>query len=396
MYRDLGYLDEALDSTLKSLELKPDNPTAHMNLGWIYKDVGNLDKALASTLRSLELKPNNPDAHMNLGGIYQDLGKLDQALASTLRSLELEPNNPTAHMNLGGIYKELGNLDKALASTFKSLELKPEQSIASCKLGSIKMALGQTKEARRYLLNSIKQNDQEYEAYFVLSTILETTEEAEKLINMITSAKASALPPQARAFAEFALSNCFHKSKNYISASKHLQFANKYKAMIRPSNADILLQEIALSISHFESPKTMNTNSKSGNGRIFIVGMPRSGSTLLETILSMHPEINDLGERRSLGKAIVKAKRQESFNDNQPNINELYSQAEPINTAQYKYTTDKQLYNFIHIDDIAIHMPAAKIIHCRRNPLDNILSMHRSNLMAEIITQQAWKIQQGC
>ena len=55
---------------------------------------------------------------------------------------------------------------------------------------------------------------------------------------------------------------------------------------------------------------------------------------------------------------------------------------EPINGTQYKYTTDKQLYNFIHINWIATHMPAAKIIHCCRNPMDNILSMYRSNLMA--------------
>ena len=69
----------------------------------MYKDLGKLDQALASTLKSLELKPDNPTALMNLGGIYQDLGKLDQALAPTLKSLELKPDNPDAHMNLGGI-----------------------------------------------------------------------------------------------------------------------------------------------------------------------------------------------------------------------------------------------------------------------------------------------------
>ena len=67
--------------------------------------------------KSLELKPDNPDAHMNLGGIYRDLGNLDQALASTLKSTELNPHNPTAYMNLGGIHRDLGNPDQALAST---------------------------------------------------------------------------------------------------------------------------------------------------------------------------------------------------------------------------------------------------------------------------------------
>ena len=97
-----------------------------MNVGGIYKDLGNLDQALASTLKSLEAQPDNSDALMNLGGIYKHLGNLDQALTSTLKSLELKPNNSDALMNLGDIYKDLGNLDQSLTSTLKSLELKPD------------------------------------------------------------------------------------------------------------------------------------------------------------------------------------------------------------------------------------------------------------------------------
>ena len=383
IYKDLGNLDQALASTLKSLELKPDNPIAHMNLGGIYKDLGNLDQALASTLKSLELKPCNPTAHMNLGGIYKDLGNLDQALASTLKSLELKPDNPDALINLGSIYKDLGNLDQALASTLKSLELKPEEPRALCKLGLIKMVLGHTKEARRDLLISIKHNDQECEAYYALSTMLETTEEAEEVIELMESVKTSALTPQTRAFAEFALSNCFHKIKKHDIASKHLKLANKFKSIAHPSNANILLQEIALSTSHFETTKKTDIDTNIGKRRIFIVGMPRSGSTLLETILSMNPEIKDLGESRSLKKAISKMQNQEGGHKSDHQfLNEQYTQMEPIDSVKHKYTTDKNLYNFLHISLIASHMPAGKVIHCRRNPMDNILSMHRSFLSA--------------
>ena len=75
-----------------------------MNLGGIYKDLGNLDKALESTLKSLELKPDNPNAYMNLGGIYKDLGNFEKALESILKSLELKPDNPNALSNLFGTY----------------------------------------------------------------------------------------------------------------------------------------------------------------------------------------------------------------------------------------------------------------------------------------------------
>ena len=382
IYKDLGQLDQALAATLKSLELKPDNPDALINLGGIYKDLGQLDQALAVTLKSLELKPDNPDALMNLGIIYKDLGNIDQALAVTLKSLELKPDNPDALINLGIIHKDLGNIDQALAVTLKSLELRPEESKSLCKLALIRMALGQTKEARRDLLISIERNNQECEAYHALSIMLETTEEAEEVIELIKLVKLTAITPHQRAFAEFAISNCFHKIKNHNEASKHLQLANKNKLIAFPSNADVLQRRIAVSISNSAPTAGKNIDTNSGKGRIFIVGMPRSGSTLLETILNMNPEIKDLGESRALKKAIAKMQQQEGIKTDHKNLDELYSQIEPMNGVRYKYTTDKNLYNLFNINWIAVHMPAAKIIHCRRNPLDNILSMHRSNLGA--------------
>ena len=382
IYKNIGNLDQALVATLKSLELNPDNPEGHMNLGSIYKNTGNLDQALVSTLKSLELNPDNPDAHMNLGGIYNDLGSLDEALASTLKSLELKPDNPDAYMNLGGIYKNRGSLDQALASTLKSLELKPEGSQALCKLGLIKMALGQTKEAKRDLLTSIKCNDQAWESYFALSTMLETTVEAEEVIESMTSSNTSALTANKRVFAEFALSNCFHKIKQYGLASKHLQLANKYKLMAFPSDVDARLRQIALSTSKLQILTTKDIETNVGERRIFIVGMPRSGSTLLETILSMNPVINDLGETRSLELAISSFHGQEKHDSNYRSLNEIYSQMNPINTSNSRYTIDKNLSNFMRINYIACHMPGAKIIHCQRDPMDNILSMYRSNLMA--------------
>ena len=120
----------------------------------------------------------------------------------------------------------------------------------------------------------------------------------------------------------------------------------------------------------------------SGERRIFIVGMPRSGSTLLETILSMNAEIKDLGESRSMENAISKMQKQKEQKYKLQNLNELYSEMEPFDESKYRYTTDKYLYNFMHVSWIAIHMPAAKIIHCYRNSMDNILSMYRSNLVA--------------
>ena len=170
-------------------------------------------------------------------------------------------------------------------------------------------------------------------------------------------------------------------------ASQHLESANKYKSTAHPLNTDTHIQKIALSALTLETTNTTDINTNIGERRIFIVGMPRSGSTLLETILSMNPEIKDLGESRSIEIAIAKIQNLKHDSGHQL-LNDIYSQMEPINGDQYKYTTDKNLFNFTRINWIALYMPAAKIIHCRRNPMDNILSMHRTNCRLATITQQ--------
>ena len=94
-----------------------------MNLGQIYQDLGQLDQALSATLKSIELKPDNPDAHMNLGGIYKELGQLDQALSATLKSLELKPDNPGPLNNLKGFIDQLTLNSANAQSLTKAYEL---------------------------------------------------------------------------------------------------------------------------------------------------------------------------------------------------------------------------------------------------------------------------------
>jgi tetratricopeptide (TPR) repeat protein len=340
IYMDLGKLDHALASNLKSLKLNSQDADIYIDLGVIYNKLGKHNQALNSTLKSLELKPDHPIALMNLGSIYKDLGNLDQALSSTLKSLELKPDNPHAHVNLGSIYQHLGNLDRALASTLKSLEIDPEYSKGLCKLGQIKMALGQTQEAKKDLFKAIRCNNEEYEAYLALSSMLETKKDAEAIIKSTKLARGENLNPQSKLFTEFALANCHHRLKNYDQASKHLRAANESKLLMYPSNCQQIQQEIEKTFLRSNSQEQLKTDLRSGKNRIFIVGMPRSGSTLLETTLSINQQVKGLGESRSLKKAISIIKK---GNLPSQSLSDLYSQLEPINSSQIKYTTDKNL-----------------------------------------------------
>ena len=106
---------------------------------------------------------------------------------------------------------------------------------------------------------------------------------------------------------------------------------------------------------------------------IFIVGMPRSGTTLIESIISMNHKVIDLGEINILERSFKKWKENKMVND----LADLYTQT--IKKFQSNITTNKWLYNYQYAGIISSQIPNSKIIHCYRNPLDNILSIYRTN-----------------
>ena len=123
--KEQGDLTAAIDSYNKALQLKPNYPEAHYNLAIALKKQGDLTAAIDSYNKALQLKPNHPDAHYNLGNALKEQGNLDAAIASYNKALQLKPNYPEVHNNLGIALHEEGNLDAAIASYNKALQLKP-------------------------------------------------------------------------------------------------------------------------------------------------------------------------------------------------------------------------------------------------------------------------------
>ena len=124
------------DLSNTALQLKPNYPDAHNNLGNALKEQGDLTAAIASYNTALQLKPNYPDAHNNLGNALKEQGDLTAAIASYNTALQLKPNYPDAHNNLGNALKEQGDLTAAIASYNSALQLKPNYPEAHNNLGN--------------------------------------------------------------------------------------------------------------------------------------------------------------------------------------------------------------------------------------------------------------------
>ena len=371
----LGKLKEAELYIHKALELNRNYAFAHLNLGGILKDLGKLKEAELSVRKALELDPNCASAYSNLGGILKDLGKLKEAELSVRKALELNPNSSNAYSNLGGILKDLGKLKEAELYIRKALELNPNSPDAYSNLGGILKDLGKLKEAELSVRKALELDPNCASAYFSLST-LKYANESNLWINKLFSKNFlnnKNIQDQINIY--FARANILHKDKKYQESSKCLQSANKLKLDIKKSQSENRInksKKLLIETNKREISQKKSTNSPQS---IFIVGMPRSGSTLIESILSMNNEVYDLGEINILEESFLEQKQI----NQELTLTDIYWKKISKYTKKFNITTNKWLYNYQYAGIISREITNAKIIHCLRNPLDNILSIFRAN-----------------
>ena len=338
--RDIRKIDEAEMYLRKAIKLKPDFAEAFNNLGIILRDIGKIDEAEIYLRKAIKLKPHFAKAHLNLGMISKDLGKLLEAELSTRNAIKLKPDFAEAHLNLGNIFRDIGNLKEAEISTRKAIEFNPNLAKAHYSLSLIKLSddhkIWQDQLFSENILNN-KSQDDKIDIYF-------------------------------------ARSNFLHKEKNYEESSKYLQLANNLKLDLNQSCSEAMINKSSKLKLESEKKEINKKRPKNFSESIFIVGMPRSGSTLLESILSMNNEVYDLGEINILEESFLEYEK--TIKD--ISLADLYEEKVKNKTAM-NITTNKWLYNYQYAGIIAGQIPNAKIIHCFRNPLDNILSIYRAH-----------------
>ena len=378
--KEQGHLTAAINSYKTALKFKPSHPYAHFNLGNALQERGDLTAAIASYKTALQFKPNYAEAYNNLGNILHGRGDLAAALTLYKTALQFKPNFPDAYNSLGNAFQDRGEFDTALSNYKKALEIDPKYSNAFYGIGRIQAIKGDLKESKLSFHRAIELNQRNTAVLYELSKNIESHEESKKLSARCGEIIRAGLNKQEESMLEFALANSLHKSKNYAKAAHHLANANKLKLSFYPSNLNELIlrtRQITALASSFEFG-----NLNDGKGRIFIIGAPRCGSTLLESVLSTNSNICGLGEAEALKQAFEEIIKKIRANDTTSSLPNEYTKKIKHTLAHHTHSIDKNLYNFRFTEAIAKAMPAAKIIHCRRHPLDNILSMLRSNLKA--------------
>ena len=310
----------------------------------------------------------------NYGIFLNEIGKHKESESKLKKAISLNPEYANAYYNLAVLFIGQGNLEKAELELKKAIKLKSDFAIAHYNLGFILKDQGRLKEAESYTQKALEVDPQLTDAYLSLSTI-QTSKTTQKWHNQLFSEnilKNKNNRELVNIF--FARSNIFHRKGQYEESAENLVNANNMKLRMHKSEVDLLIdktKKLKISSDNYESN---NQKFENYSMSIFIVGLPRCGSTLVESIISLNTKVKDLGEVNIFEESYREYKQSEK----QKSLSEIYWKKLEI-TDNKTITTNKWLFNYQYAGIIAKAIPNAKIIHCYRNPLDNILSTYRAH-----------------
>ena len=298
----------ALRSCERAVEIAPDLPEAHNNLGNALRGLGRPEAAEIAFRRALQLQPDNAVLHANLGNLLGDLKRFEEAQACYRRAIEIDPELAVAHYGLAGCLRSLGDLVAAAVSYQKVLSLTPDQAFVWNDLGRTLRSLGRFEEAVAAFRQSLAVNPEFGEAYRNLASCQQLTADDQNLARLSALVEQQDLPIEERAAAGFALGKMLDDADRFEEAFLAYERANR---MYRDSRAAVgerfdaaeLHREIDEIMATFDSPffaSVLDWGSAS-ELPVFIVGMPRSGTSLVEQIAASHSRVFGAGELREIG-----------------------------------------------------------------------------------------------
>ena len=361
-----------------------ENNTAEFNyiLGNIFKIQNKNHEAIDAYKKSISLNRNFSEAYNNLANVQKKIEYFDEALLNYKNAIRTKENNLEAYYNLANLHKSLKNYDEAIKNYKKVIKLDPNFSDPYNNIGTIYSILGKFNDAREFYLKSMNVNEyfaEPYKNYIQLSKIDEKDDVFNNLKKIV---KNENLNEEQKEVFFYSISKAYFDIGNNDLAFKYLNSANriKLKNLDYTFNKDkkefkkikeYFLNKEILNLKHFKKNQVIP---------IFILGMPRSGTSLIEQIVSNHSEVHGAGELDILPISVKNSNWQNS-DDFEKTLNIIRKEyLEKISLiSKKKYITDKLPGNFKRVGFILNAFPDCKIIHLERNPMAICWSNYKSN-----------------
>lgn len=379
---------EAAARTLSNvLSLAPDSPEAVRLMAIAAQNRGNHVEAVEYFQRVLAALPGDADLHVGLGVALYQAGSVNEAILHLRRACELAPESTSAWYNLAEALKPQVHTREAIEVLQRTLELDPSHIPARLALARACGSLGQVDAAVSNLREILRSEPGHAEAWYALSNLKTVALDARDVPLLENALAQRDLTPESRIWLGFALAKALEDQGEYMRAFDVLHEANalqrsrgKWDSTAERARVDAIMRVFA------DLPREP-PDTDLGREAILIASIPRSGSTLLEQILASHPEVEGANEIRDLPRLIESEthRRGSSFPLWVPDVSAAEWQGLGRRylecTARWRRRkprfTDKNLLNWVLAGAALMMLPGARVIVCRRDPLETCLACYR-------------------
>lgn len=381
----LGRAAEGVPSFRRALELKPNSAEVHNNLGNALLRLGQPQEAVGSYLKAIAIKPGFAKAHGNLGSAYRDLWQLDEAETAMRRALEIEPKQAEFHTNLGMVQRLRGRPLDAEASCRRALELNPSLPAAHVLLAELQADRGLFAEAEISFKRAIAIEPNAAQAWAGLAGLRQMTDDDDWIAEAQRVA-GSGIQPREEAHLRYAIGKYFDDIGHFEQAFHSYRRANELTKTFTPAHdRHALTQSLDAMLLLYDEDwiKRVRALASTSDRPVFIVGMPRSGTSLAEQILASHPDVFGAGELlfwKITAPTIARSMEQGTFRETLVREAAVdYLEVLLESSANALRVVDKMPGNFAFLGLIHGAFPRARIIHMKRNPIDTCLSIYFQN-----------------
>ncbi len=361
-FQRIGDIKNSITSFQNAIDANQKNYSAKNNLAISYKNNQELEKAEKLLNELIKQNPDYINALVNLANLKNETYFFEEAISIYKKVLKINKAMPELHLNISNILQAQNKMEEAKNHLQQALELNP---------------LFTTADQNLSMLINYKSNDHD--------------DHLNKMINKLDNSK---LTKNDLINLHFGIGKAFEDKKDYEKSFKHFEKGNKIKDKSSKFSINFFKQMVIDLKKYFSKLdlKKINNHQDKGN-KIFILGLPRSGTTLLEKIISSHAKVGSVSEigyfYDLVNKNIFLNKKLNTNKVNSllyQNLNKRYDNFLSSYNIQKEFIIDKTLTNFWYIGFIRIFFPNSKIIHSFRNPKDNCLSIYK-NLFK---TNEAW------
>lgn len=383
---DRRRLEDARRNLVAAFLLAPKHPEILRLQGVLNHLDGRYAEAVETLREALEAAPDDALICNNLGSALRANGDASAALEMFARATELDPELAAAWFNLGKTLKTQARPEKALPVLQRALELSPGHVPARIVLGDSLKALGQIDEAAKAFREALKLNPRNTQAWFSLANIKTVPLTLSEVAQLEQLLRERSISDEDRVRMGFSLAKALEDNCQYEKSFAALSEANRCKRRQEPWDAEKFSASIDAILEACALPPTASAPPTQGSEVIFIVSLPRSGSTLTEQILAAHPEIEGASELPDL-PAVIKEESErrgvdfpawfkDASADDWERMGKNYLERTKRWRLQRPRFTDKGLANWHAVGAALAMLPAARFVVCRRDPLETCLSCY--------------------